>query len=210
MLVYDIMTGTKEKIFNISIDLFSEYGYDGVSIRQIAKEVGIKESSIYNHYKSKEAILDSILEFYINEMTNDEIPLSKADENLDVNFDYFYNAGLELYMSKLKNPQMMKITRLILIESYHNEKINGFLKKAMLEGPVKGWTELFNLMKTKKLIKSDCDTVQLAESFYFYGFFLIYQHFIVNYPEDDEEFLKELSEKSRRQINLIYNSVKVV
>ena len=32
----------KEKIFQVSIDLFSKYGYDGVSVRQIAREVGIK------------------------------------------------------------------------------------------------------------------------------------------------------------------------
>ena len=32
----------KEKIFEKSIDLFSEYGYDGVSIRKIASAVGIK------------------------------------------------------------------------------------------------------------------------------------------------------------------------
>ena len=59
---------TKEKIFDVSIDLFSQDGYDGVSIRQIAKEVGIKESSIYNHYQRKESILESILSNYINEM----------------------------------------------------------------------------------------------------------------------------------------------
>ena len=34
----------KEKIFQVSIDLFSKYGYDGVSVRQIAREVGIKEA----------------------------------------------------------------------------------------------------------------------------------------------------------------------
>ena len=55
----------RDKIFDVSVDLFSEFGYDGVSIRQIAGEVGIKEISIYNHYKSKESILDSILNFYI-------------------------------------------------------------------------------------------------------------------------------------------------
>ena len=55
----------KEKIFLVSIDLFSRYGYGGVSIRQIATNVGIKESSIYNHYKSKESILDAILDYYI-------------------------------------------------------------------------------------------------------------------------------------------------
>ena len=53
----------KERIFDVSIDLFSQHGYDGVSIRQIASEVGIKESSIYNHYASKEAILDAILNY---------------------------------------------------------------------------------------------------------------------------------------------------
>ena len=63
----------KEKIFNVSVDLFSERGYDGVSIRQIAREVGIKESSIYNHYPSKEAILDSILNYYIDKMLSEEM-----------------------------------------------------------------------------------------------------------------------------------------
>ena len=77
----------KEKIFNVSIDLFSRHGYDGVSIRQIASEVGIKESSIYNHYKSKESILNSILEFYIEEMKSNEISPTQANENLNVSLD---------------------------------------------------------------------------------------------------------------------------
>ena len=118
------MNTNKEKIFNVSIDLFAEKGYDGVSIREIARNVGIKESSIYNHYRSKESILDAILDYYIHEMTTEEIPLSKASENMDMGIDYFYRAGLETYKSKLSEDKMMKITRIILIESYHNEKIS--------------------------------------------------------------------------------------
>lgn len=204
-----IMLGNKEKIFNISIELFSKYGYDGVSIRKIAGEVGIKESSIYNHYKSKEAILDEILNYYIDEMTSDEIPIAEVNDNLDIGLEYFYKKGLELYLSKLNSPKMMKITRIILIESYHNEKINSFLKNMMIEMPVKGWVELFELMKAKNLIKKDSNSRQLAESFYYYGFFLIYQHFIVDFPEDDGKFLKVLALKSQRQMELIYDSVKI-
>ena len=37
---------TKEKIFDVSIDLFSQKGFDAVSVREIAREVGIRESSI--------------------------------------------------------------------------------------------------------------------------------------------------------------------
>lgn len=199
----------KEKIFNVSVDLFSEFGYDGVTIRQIAREVGIKESSIYNHYKSKESILDAILDYYINQMTSDEIPMDVAGHNLDISIDFFYKAGLELYKSKLSQDKMMKITRFILIETYHNEKIRNFVKKSIIEGPVNGWIILFDLMKKKGLIRKDCDSKQLAESFYYYGLFLLIEHFIINYPEDDEKFLEDLSVKSEIQMKLIFNSVKV-
>ena len=201
---------TKEKIFDVSIDLFSQYGYDGVSIRRIAGEVGIKESSIYNHYKSKETIIDEILDYYIHEMTKDEIPIKQASENLDVGLEYFYKMGLDLYLTKLSKSKMMKITRIILIESYHNEKIKNFVKAAIIEQAINDWMELFDLMKEKNLIYHDCDSQQLARSFYYYGLFLLIEHFIINYPEDDGEFLTKLGKKSQEHMKLIYNSVSVV
>ena len=86
---------TKDKILDASIDLFSEHGYDGVSIRRIAGEVGIRESSIYNHYPNKQSILKAILDYYIEEMVSDEIPIEEASLNLDRGFDYFYKAGCD-------------------------------------------------------------------------------------------------------------------
>ena len=198
----------RDKIFDVSIDLFSKFGYDGVSVRQIAGEVGIKESSIYNHYNSKEAILDSILNFYIEKMLSEDIPLEDASANLDVGFDYFYWAGLNAFATQLLDEKMSKITRIILIESYHNDKIKEFLKKSIIGDAIKGWINLFDLMKFKKLIREDVDSRQLSESFYKYGLFLLYEHYIINYPEDDEKFVKELCEKSERHINLLYNSVR--
>jgi hypothetical protein len=104
---------------------------------------------------------------------------------------------------------MMRITRIILVEAYHNDKIRGFVKNAMIEWPVNGWIELFELMKHKKLIRDDCDSRQLAESFFYYGFFLLVEHFIINYPEDDNMFLENLANKSERHMKLIFDSVKV-
>jgi AcrR family transcriptional regulator len=199
----------KERIFDVSIDLFSEYGYDGVSVRQIAKEVGIRESSIYNHYPSKESILDSILEYYINRMLANDIPVEQASENLDVGFDYFYRAGLIAFTSQLIDEKMSKITRIILIESYHNEKIRMFMKNSIISQAVEGWIVLFDLMKSKRLIRQDCDTRQLAESFYKYGLFLLYEHYIINYPEDDEKFIENLRKKSENHIKLLFDSVKI-
>ena len=200
---------TKEKIFEVSIDLFSQYGYDGVSIRQIAKEVGIKESSIYNHYPSKESILDDILNYYIREMLKEEAPLMQSSQNLDLGFDTFYRIGSERFISKLSEEKMMKITRIFLVESYHNEKINKFLKEAIIGYGVNGWIELFDLMKEKKVIKEDSNSKQLAESFYYYGLFLLYEHFIINYPESDEKFIEDFVKRTTDHMKTIYNSVKI-
>ena len=200
---------TKNKILEVSIDLFSKYGYDGVSIRQIAGEVGIRESSIYNHYPNKQAILNSILNYYVEEMVSDEIPLQQADLNLDKGFDYFYNAGCDAFLSKLEEDRMMKITRLMFIESYHNDEVRNFLKEYIIDAPVAGWIELFNLMKSKGMIQKDCDARQLSESFFYYGMFLLYEHFIVNYPEDDEKFLNDFLEKTKNHAKMIFNSVRV-
>lgn len=199
---------TKNRILDVSIDLFSEFGYDGVSIRQIAGEVGIRESSIYNHYSNKESILKAILDYYIEEMVSDEIPIDQASLNLDKGFDYFYDAGCNAFLSKLHEEKMMKITRLFFIESYHNDDVRNFLKESIVEGPIYGWMNLFNLMKDKNIIQKDCDVKQLSESFFYYGMFLLYEHFVINYPEDDEKFLKEFLEKTRNHAKIIFNSVK--
>lgn len=200
---------TKDKIMNVSIDLFSQFGYDGVSVRQIASEVGIRESSIYNHFKSKEEILKAIMEYYIEVMTSDEIPLEQAALNLDNGFDYFYKAGCDAFLSKLEEDNMMKITRLFFIESYHNDDVRNFLKSKIIDAPVYGWIELFNLMKTKNIIRKDCDVKQLSESFFYYGMFLLYEHFIINYPEDDDAFLKDFLEKTQKHAKIIFNSAKI-
>ena len=200
---------TKEKIFDVSIDLFSQYGYDGVSIRQIAKEVGIKESSIYNHYQSKESILESILSYYINEMLKEEAPVMQPKENLNMDFDHFYKEGSDRFISKLSEEKMMKITRIFLVESYHNEKIKKFVKEAIIGYAINGWEDLFNLMKEMNFIKEDADINQLAESFYYYGLFLLYEHFIINYPEDDEKFLMDFERRTTNHMKILFNSVKI-
>lgn len=56
--------GTKRKIFAESIRLFMRHGYDATSIKDVAKEVGIAQSAVYNHFKTKKEILDTIYDFF--------------------------------------------------------------------------------------------------------------------------------------------------
>ena len=53
---------TKQRILDKALELFAAYGYDSVSVGDIAKAVGIKAPSLYNHFPGKQAIFDAIVE----------------------------------------------------------------------------------------------------------------------------------------------------
>ena len=53
---------TKQRILDKALELFSAHGYDSVSVGEIAKAVGIKAPSLYNHFPGKHAIFDAIVE----------------------------------------------------------------------------------------------------------------------------------------------------
>ena len=51
----------KERIMDVALHMFAERGYEAVSIRDICGVVGIRESTLYYHYKNKQDILDSLV-----------------------------------------------------------------------------------------------------------------------------------------------------
>ena len=55
-------TGTRERIKQVALELFTEQGYEATSLRQIAEELGINKASLYYHFDSKEAILQSLFD----------------------------------------------------------------------------------------------------------------------------------------------------
>lgn len=52
---------TKQKILAVARTLFNDYGYNSVSLRDIAKAVGISEGNLTYHFKKKENLIESLL-----------------------------------------------------------------------------------------------------------------------------------------------------
>ena len=53
---------TAARILDVAEDLFARQGYDGCSLRQIAEGTGIQEPGLYNHFGSKRALYEAVLE----------------------------------------------------------------------------------------------------------------------------------------------------
>jgi len=53
-------TDTSKRIHDVALAVFSERGWDGATMREIAERLGITRPALYYHYRSKEDILASI------------------------------------------------------------------------------------------------------------------------------------------------------
>jgi AcrR family transcriptional regulator len=48
---------TRERILDVALDLFTEQGFDGTSLREIAERLGVTKAALYYHFESKDDIL---------------------------------------------------------------------------------------------------------------------------------------------------------
>jgi len=114
---------TKEVIFEKALILFSENGYTATSIRNICAAVGIKESSFYNHYKGKDALLDAIFESFdkallSNIISNEQLDLLTTQFSLK---EMLLN-GLKQYIGIWENPTAAQMWFVVSMEQYRNSK----------------------------------------------------------------------------------------
>jgi AcrR family transcriptional regulator len=52
---------TRDRIFKAARKLFDEKGLEGVSLRNVAKKIGITPMAIYRHFEDKEALIDALV-----------------------------------------------------------------------------------------------------------------------------------------------------
>ncbi|QDG50455.1 TetR/AcrR family transcriptional regulator [Persicimonas caeni] len=57
-------TDTRTRIFQAADELFCQYGYDGVSIRDVARHAGVNKASVFYYFSSKEELFEAVLNTY--------------------------------------------------------------------------------------------------------------------------------------------------
>jgi len=78
--------GRREEIIRAAAKLFREKGYNGTSIVEIAREVGLPKGSIYNYVESKEELLYDIITFGIRTSLPRFKAIAASNENPENKF----------------------------------------------------------------------------------------------------------------------------
>lgn len=71
---------TGPKVTLAAMELFARHGYAAVSMRQVAKEVGVQAGALYNYFPDKQSLLFTLLNEHMTELIAAWEALPKIDD----------------------------------------------------------------------------------------------------------------------------------
>ena len=180
------MKETKETIIAVSLDLFSQKGYSAVSIRDICREVGIKESSVYYHFKNKQAIFDEILSGFQQKAAQMmDCFTSAMTGNWQPSGENFYmEVCRRFFEDYLMEDFCNKVMRLMLIEQHHNEHVKKIYDHWMFTEPLAFQSSIFRMLMDQGMLPEG-NSEYIAVRYYAPVFFFA-QKWLLSGPLTDE------------------------
>ena len=139
------MNKTKRKIFETSMRLFAEKGYDATSIEEITATVGVAKGTLYYHFSSKEEIFSFLVEEGIKLLQNSIVIKTEKLSN---------------YIDKIKAIVLIQvkivdkyedIITILLSQFYGNEQRNQKCKEYIYE----------YIKKIEQIVKEGIDAKQI-------------------------------------------------
>ena len=162
---YGYSSETRVKILTETLKLFAFKGFAAVSMKDIAKAAGIKTSSIYNYYNSKDALLEDVLVqsekrywHYLNWLSAEN---AKA-ETLKQLVDNMINEEI----IGMKDPISCFAISFILKEQHSNPSVRRYVFELFWDHSIKSMKNDFDAAIERGIIPP-CDTKVIATTLLF-------------------------------------------
>lgn len=161
---------TKQKILSAALELFSICGYDAVSVGQIAKAVGIKAPSLYNHFASKRAIFDALFDEtaakYDKATDAVSVHVSESDRDVAVFTEISEDALTEkvrsIFAYSLHDETVARFRRMMTIEQFRNLELAQLYTKRYIDRMVDYHAGIFKgLISAGRIRNEDPETLSV-------------------------------------------------
>ena len=145
---------TRGKILAAALDMFSQYGFAGTNIRELAGSLGMGKSSMYRHFASKEelwnALLDELIAYYEARFGSPE-HLPPLPDSLEA----LVNMTMRLVDFTVHDERVVKSRKLLSIEQFRDERARDLTTRYFLTGLTQMFTQIFSGMMEKGLLRRD-------------------------------------------------------
>ena len=161
---------TKQKILEKALELFSTQGYDSVSVGEIAKAVGIKAPSLYNHFPSKQAIFDAIMESTAAQYEADtdqiNIHVQNAAQDIpvftEISEDALFEKVRQIFEYSLHNEAISRFRRMMTLEQFRSPELAALFSRRYVERVVDYHAGIFRaLIAAGEIRAADPDTLAM-------------------------------------------------
>lgn len=188
------VNNTKERILEEALKLFAQSGYMGTSMSDIAAKLEVTKAALYKHYKSKQEILDSIIE-KMNQLDRErvkeyEMPEGTMEEVVkgyqSTAFDKIKQFTIIQFLHWTQEEFPCCFRKMLTLEQYRDSGMARLYQKYLAGGPLAYIETVFcGLTDNEKKAK------QLA--FDFYGpIFLLYS--IYDGAEEKEKIIDQVEQ----------------
>jgi AcrR family transcriptional regulator len=200
------LTGTKRKIIEVAIEMFSRKGYSAVSVRELTKAVGVKESSLYNHFKSKEEILELIYqlfeEFRVQSLPNPSIiPMIIKNTTIET----FLIEGMEIFKKSVEDPLHEKMWRILNIEQFRDHRAREIILNQVYGGTIELLSNAFEAFMNEGKIKRG-NPRTLAIQYQYPIFTMMTEYLLLKYDEKDTQ---DVEKRMREHVQLFLVNLKL-
>ena len=172
------MNNRKNEIIKATLELAAENGLGTVSMQQIADRVGITKASLYNHFSSRDEIVEEMYEVLRN-ATKEKAAISGIDYdglNAGTPLKDILLGSVNIYRNMVNNPDMFLFYKVIMSE----RSINSVAAEIMVretETMINATKSLFYALSVKGIASfKDVDTAAFS--------FAMTVHAILDYESD--------------------------
>ena len=167
------MSVTKERILEAALALFAREGYAGVSMADIAGELGITKGALYRHYAGKRDIFESILRRMAQmdgeNAANCDVPAEPIEQGAaaygDTQIESILAYSEAMFRYWTEDPFASAFRRMLTLEQYRDCEMARLYSQYITGGPLKYMADLFREMTARGCWKEN-DPMQLALEFY--------------------------------------------
>ena len=161
---------TRQKILDTALELFSEHGYDSVSVGEIAAAVGIKAPSLYNHFPCKQAIFDAIVEatalLYERDTDRIDIHVQRAEKDVSlfrsISQEMLFEKVYQIFEYSLHNETICRFRKMMTIEQFRSPELATLYSGRYVDRVLAYHAGIFRaLMASGEIAAEDPDTLAM-------------------------------------------------
>lgn len=171
---------TRRQILDIAADLFARNGYDGISVRQIAEKAGIKESSLYNHFKNKADILETLFDEFVRLVPQTRSSDEEVDKMLMLMEPEEVFKSIVFHVGKSVCGTLSNTAMIINREKFRNPQAAEMYYRYMVNEPADYYERIINKMIERKMVKS-VDARIIAEQYNYVSLALTNEYIMAQY-----------------------------